>query len=167
MVGLPPSGYRITAHGGHLAYCDGNKQAITPVGVSPRRFLGVSDLWAFCGRSALIPLCRRVGSKTGKNRRVAWAHRRENSTALVVLLPTVADCTHVVSLIIFGWGAKHLSRFSRVSNALFTGFRPDFDDTTESKQNAPISEMAEKHLGDTPTGVIACLFPSQYAKCPS
>ena len=85
----------------------------------------------------------------------------------MVLLPTVADCTHVVGLIMFVWGAKHLSRFSGVSHAFFTGFRPDFDDTTELKQNAPRSEMAEKHLGDTPTGVIACLFPSKGAKCPS
>jgi hypothetical protein len=46
MVGLPPSGYRITAHDGQLASCDENKQAITPVGVSPRRFSAVSDLGA-------------------------------------------------------------------------------------------------------------------------
>jgi hypothetical protein len=43
---------------------------------------------------------------------------------------------------------------------------PDFDDRTELKQNAPISETAEKRLGDTLTGVIACLFPSQDDKCP-
>ena len=85
----------------------------------------------------------------------------------MVLLCTVADCTHVMSLIMSVWGAKHISRLSGVSHAFFTGFRPDFDDTTELKQNAPISEMAEKYLGDTPTGVIACLFPSKDAKCPS
>jgi hypothetical protein len=67
----------------------------------------------------------------------------------------------------FVWGAKHLRRFSGVSHAFFTGFRPDLDDTTELKQNAPRSEMAEKHLGDTPTGVIAGLCPSKGAKCPS
>ena len=48
MVGLPPSGYRITAHDGHLASCDGNKQALAPVGVPPRRFSAVSYLGAFC-----------------------------------------------------------------------------------------------------------------------
>ena len=85
---------------------------------------------------------------------------------MVVLLPTVADCTHAVGMIMFVWGAEHLSRFSGVSHAFFTGFRPDFDDTTELKQNAPISEMAEKHLGDTPTGVMTCLFPSKDDKCP-
>ena len=85
----------------------------------------------------------------------------------MVLLPTVADYTHVVGLIMFVWGAKHLNRFSGVPQAFFTGFRPDFDDTTELKQNAPISETAKKRLGDTPTGVIACLFPSKDAKCPS
>ena len=53
MVGLPPSGYRITAQDGHLASCDGNKQAITPVGVSPRRFSAISDLGAFCFNSVL------------------------------------------------------------------------------------------------------------------
>jgi hypothetical protein len=46
--GLPPSGYRITAHDGHLASCDENKQAITPVGVSPMRFSAVSYIGAFC-----------------------------------------------------------------------------------------------------------------------
>jgi hypothetical protein len=35
MVGLPPSGYRITAHDGPLASCGGKKQAVAPVGVSP------------------------------------------------------------------------------------------------------------------------------------
>ena len=48
MVGLPPSGYRITAHDGHLASCDGNKQALAPVGVPLRRFSAVSYLGAFC-----------------------------------------------------------------------------------------------------------------------
>jgi hypothetical protein len=47
MVGLPPSGYRITAHDGHLASCDGNKQALAPVGVPPRRLSTVSYLGAF------------------------------------------------------------------------------------------------------------------------
>ena len=59
MVGLPPSGYRITAQDGHLASCDGNKQAITPVGVSLRRFLAVSDIGAFCFNSV-------VSSKSGR-----------------------------------------------------------------------------------------------------
>ena len=35
----------------------------------------------------------------------------------MVLLPTVVDCTHVVGRIMFVWGAKHLSRFSGVSQA--------------------------------------------------
>ena len=85
----------------------------------------------------------------------------------MVLLPEAVHCTHVVGPITFGWGMKRLSRFSGVSHAFFTGFRPDFDDTTELKQNAPISETAKKRLGDTPTGVIACLFPTKDAKCPS
>ena len=59
MVGLPPSGYRITAHDGHLASCDGNKQVVAPVGVSPRRFSAVSDLGAFCFNRA-------VSSKSGQ-----------------------------------------------------------------------------------------------------
>jgi hypothetical protein len=37
----------------------------------------------------------------------------------VVLLPTVADCAHVVNLIMFEWGAMHLSRFSGVPHAFF------------------------------------------------
>ena len=49
----PPSGYRITAHDGHLASCDGNKQAIAPVEVPPRRFLAVSYLGAFCFNSVV------------------------------------------------------------------------------------------------------------------
>jgi hypothetical protein len=39
----------------------------------------------------------------------------------MVLLPTVADCAYVVGLIMFEWGAMHLSRFSGVSHAFFTG----------------------------------------------
>ena len=67
MVGLLPSGYRITAHDGHLASCDGNKQAIAPVGVSPRRFSAVSYLGAFCFNWGVSP-------KLGKNATVphAW-----------------------------------------------------------------------------------------------
>ena len=53
MVGLLPSGYRITAHDGHLASCDGNKQALAPVGVSPRRFSAVSYLGALCFNSVV------------------------------------------------------------------------------------------------------------------
>jgi hypothetical protein len=56
MVGLPPSGYRITAHDGHLASCDKKKKkAIKPVGVSPRRFSAVSDLGAFCFTRVVSP----------------------------------------------------------------------------------------------------------------
>jgi hypothetical protein len=40
----------------------------------------------------------------------------------VVLLPTVADCAHVMGLIMFEWGAMRLNRFSGVSHAFFTGF---------------------------------------------
>ena len=53
MVRLPPSGYRITAHDGHLASCDGNKQAIAPVGVPPRRSSAVSYLGALCFNSVV------------------------------------------------------------------------------------------------------------------
>ena len=59
MVGLSPSGYHKTAHDGNLASCDANKQAITPVGVSPRRFSAVSYLGAFCFNSV-------VSSKSGR-----------------------------------------------------------------------------------------------------
>jgi hypothetical protein len=45
---------------------------------------------------------------------------------LVVLLPTVADCTHVVGLIMFVWGANHLSRFSGVSHTFFYRFSTRF-----------------------------------------
>ena len=67
MVGLPPSGYRITAHDGHLASCDGNKQALAPVGVPLRRFSAVSYLGAFYFNWG-------VSSKLGKNATVphAW-----------------------------------------------------------------------------------------------
>ena len=65
----------------------------------------------------------------------------------MVLLPTVADCAHLVGMIMFEWGAMHLSRSSGVSHALFTGFQPDFDDATELKQNAPRYETAVKRLG--------------------
>ena len=41
----------------------------------------------------------------------ARPRRRGNSTALVVLLPTVVHGTHVVGPIMFGWGVKRLSRF--------------------------------------------------------
>jgi hypothetical protein len=40
----------------------------------------------------------------------------------VVLLPTVADCAHVVGLNMFEWGAMYISRFSETSHAFFTGF---------------------------------------------
>jgi hypothetical protein len=53
MVGLPPSSYRITAQDGHLASCDGNKQALAPVGVPPRRFSAVSYLGALCFNSVV------------------------------------------------------------------------------------------------------------------
>ena len=59
MVGLPPSGYHKTAHDGNLASCDANKQAITPVEVSPRRFSAVSNLGAFYFNSV-------VSSKSGQ-----------------------------------------------------------------------------------------------------
>ena len=124
---------------------------------------GVSQPFQILGRSALIQLCRQNRVKNGKNRRVVRPCRRNNGTALVVLLPTVADYIHVVGPIMFGWGAKHLSRFSGVSHGFFTVFPPDFDDTTELKQNAPRSETAEERPGDTPMGSIACLFPSQDA----
>ena len=61
----------------------------------------------------------------------ARPRRRGNSTALVVLLPTVVDCTHVVGPIMFGWGAKHLSRFSGVSHA----FLPVFDLILTTQRN--------------------------------
>jgi hypothetical protein len=126
MVGLPPSGYRITAQDGHLASCDGNKQAITPVGVTSRRFLAVSDIEAFCFNSV-------VSSKSGrelvKNCRIAWPRRRGNITALVALLPTVVDCTHVVGLIMFVWGVKHLSRLSGVVMRFLPVFDTIYDTT--------------------------------------
>jgi hypothetical protein len=79
--------------------------------------LGVPQPFHILGHPALIQLCRQNRVETGKNRCVAWPHRREKSTALVMLLPTVADCTHVVDLIMFEWGAMHLSRLSGVSYA--------------------------------------------------
>ena len=36
--------------------------------------------------------------------------------------PTVADCTHVVGPIMFGWGANHLNRFSGVPQAFLRRF---------------------------------------------
>ena len=63
---MPPSGYRITAHDGHLASCDRNKQVVAPVGVSPRRSSAVSDIGAFCFN-------RVVSSKPGKNATVPHA----------------------------------------------------------------------------------------------
>jgi hypothetical protein len=47
------------AHDGHLASFDENKQAIAPVGVSPRRFSTISDPGAFCFNSV-------VPSKSGQ-----------------------------------------------------------------------------------------------------
>jgi hypothetical protein len=41
---------------------------------------------------------------------------------VVVLLATVADCAHVVGLIMFEWSALHLSRCSGVSLAFFYRF---------------------------------------------
>ena len=162
MVGLPPSGYRITAHDGHLASCDGNKQALAPVGVPPRRFSAVSYLGAFCFRV--------VSSKPGKNATVP--HSR-GGVVLYVRQPDGDTGAHGGRLHPCG-GPDHgwvgceasqpfLRRFSCVSHALL----PFFADTTLLKQNAPISETAEERLGDTPTGAIACLFPSQNTKCPS
>jgi hypothetical protein len=43
---------------------------------------------------------------------------------LVVLLTTVADCAHVVGLIMFDWVAMHLIRFSGVSHAFLPVFNP-------------------------------------------
>ena len=54
--------------------------------------------------------------------RRARPRRRRNSTALAMLLPTVVDCTHVVSPSMFGWGAKRLSRFSAVSKTFLRRF---------------------------------------------
>ena len=92
---------------------------------------GVSQPFQILGRSALIQLCRQNRVKNGKNHRVVRPRRRNNSTALVVLLPTVVDCTHVVGPIMFGWGAKHLSRFSGVSHA----FLPVFDLILSTQRN--------------------------------
>ena len=52
----------------------------------------------------------------------ARPRRRENSTALVVRLPTAVHYTHVMGLITFGWGEKHLRRFSGVFSAFLTHF---------------------------------------------
>ena len=52
----------------------------------------------------------------------ARPRRRGNSTALVVLLPTVIHCTHLMGPITFGWGVKRLSRFSGVSQAFLMRF---------------------------------------------
>jgi hypothetical protein len=53
---------------------------------------------------------------------------------LVVLLPTVVHCTHVVGLITFAWGVQLLRRFSAVSQAFLMRFHrvflpmvPDFE----------------------------------------
>jgi hypothetical protein len=48
--------------------------------------------------------------------------RRGNSIALVVRLPTVVHFIHVMAPITFGWGVKHLSRFSGVSQASLKRF---------------------------------------------
>jgi hypothetical protein len=45
--------YRISAQAGHLASCDGNKQALAPVGVPPRRFSAVSYIGALCFNSVV------------------------------------------------------------------------------------------------------------------
>jgi hypothetical protein len=50
----------------------------------------------------------------------------------VVLLPTAADCTHVVGFIMFKWDAKHLSRSSGVSRAFFL---PVFDPILTTQPN--------------------------------
>jgi hypothetical protein len=68
MVGLPPSGYRIIAHDGHLASFDENKQAIAPVGVSPRRFSTISDLGAFRCNSVVPPKSVQKPVKTHEKR---------------------------------------------------------------------------------------------------
>jgi hypothetical protein len=44
----------------------------------------------------------------------------------------VADCTHVVGLIMFVRGAKHLSRFSGVSHAFFL---PVFDPISTTQRD--------------------------------
>jgi hypothetical protein len=55
------------------------------------------------------------------------ARRRGNSIALVVLLPTVVHCTHVVGPITFAWGVKRLRRFSAVSQVFLMHFYRFFD----------------------------------------
>ena len=84
MVGLPPLGYRITAHDGHMASCDGNKQAIAPVGVSPRRFSAVSDIGAF---SILAP-------KSGCKRPNATRKQRPTRGAPTLRVPSLSGGPH-------------------------------------------------------------------------
>ena len=117
MVGLPPSGYSITAHDGHLASCDGETNRLSrPSGCPP----GVSQPFHILGRSALIGLCRQNRVKNPvKTNVAAGAVGAEICTARVVLLPTVANCSHVVGPIMFEWGAMHLRRLSGVSHGLF------------------------------------------------
>ena len=124
---------------------------------------GVSQPFHILGRSALIGVSRQNPVKTPQYHMhgVGWCSTF--GSLMAIPGPTVADCTHMVGPIMFGWGAKYLRRFSGVSHA----FLPSFDDTTLLKQNAPISETAEERLGDTPTGATTCLFLSQDAKCPS
>ena len=130
MVGLPPSGYRITAHDGHLASCDGNKQALAPVGVSPRRFSAVSYLGAFCFNWGVS---RGVSSKPGKNATVPHAG---GGVVLYVRQPDGDTGAHGGRLHPCG-GPDHvwvgceasqpfLSRFSAVPQAFLPIFDPKF-----------------------------------------
>jgi hypothetical protein len=79
---------------------------------------GVSQPFHILGRSALVGLCRQTRVKTGKNRRVVWPRRRGKSNTWVLLLPTVADCTHVMGPIMFEW----VRSISAVSQAFLIRF---------------------------------------------
>ena len=123
MVGLPPSGYRITAHDGHLASCDGNKQALAPVGVPLRRFSAVSYLGAFCFNPVVSSNRRPENTlkvPSGSHARGGVVlHVRQSDE---IPGPPVVDYIHVVGLIMFGWGAKHLRRSSGVPQAFLRRF---------------------------------------------
>jgi hypothetical protein len=78
------------------------------------------------GKQEYLIQCERGQTELDRSGSWTYSWRTEDDLKVteegVVLLPTVANCTHMVGPIMFGCGAKHLSRSSGVSHAFFADF---------------------------------------------
>jgi hypothetical protein len=76
--------------------------------------LGVPQPFHILGRSPLIGVSRQNLVKTPQYRMQGVGWCSTFGSPMAIPGPTVADCTHVVGPIMFGWGVNHLNRFSGV-----------------------------------------------------